>query len=351
MCRTLQSGTTAKGGPAFHESDDILCDNYIPQQRALQVRPCVTVMPQLYQHEILYRAHDEHVTPRYKCGTCGSCNCSCVQLVTNEPPDNQLARGAVIPAQDLTIARAPEHPQHKILTIQTRRRELEPPPTVRHIVLTVEKTFASVEPGVVPPLEITLKAMHNTSPSDCPNNRFKEWTQHDGGGLEFTLPAVITHLAPSITFGKMDPEDGRTEMVRCITAHQLWEKFRVASPPGDVYRPTQGLWLPITSSDETTHGSPTTLLICLKNLRTLVEFDDTLCFYLANIYRGKFLSQHWMHLIAIVFCRQAKIQFLDQQTYTPEKPTTVLEALSVVHNWSSTNMGDRPLRRTVWQDR
>ena len=30
---------------------------------------------------------------------------------------------------------------------------------------------------------------------------------------------------------------------------------------------------------------------------------------------------------------------------------TVFEALSVVHDWSCTNLGDRPLRRTVWQDR
>ena len=39
--------------------DDILCVNYVPQHRALHVRPCMIVMPQLFQHEILYRAHDE----------------------------------------------------------------------------------------------------------------------------------------------------------------------------------------------------------------------------------------------------------------------------------------------------
>ena len=89
----------------------------------------------------------------------------------------------------------------------------------------------------------------------------------------------------------------------------------------------------------------------LENLRTVVEPEDTLCFHLADIYRGKFLSQHWLQLIAIVFCRQASIHVLDQQTYTPEKPITVLEALSIVYDWSSTNRGDRPLRRTVWQDR
>ena len=43
----------------FLNQNDILCVNYIPQQRAMHVRPCMIVMPQLYQHEILYRAHDE----------------------------------------------------------------------------------------------------------------------------------------------------------------------------------------------------------------------------------------------------------------------------------------------------
>ena len=97
--------------------------------------------------------------------------------------------------------------------------------------------------------------------------------------------------------------------------------------------------------------SPITLLISLESVRTVVEAENTLCFYLADFYRGKFLSQHWLQLIAIIFCRQAEIHVLDQQTYTLEKPITVLEALSVVHDWSCTNMGDRPLRRTVWQDR
>ena len=43
----------------FLNIDDILCVNYVPQQRAPHVRPCMIVMPQLFQHEILYRAHDE----------------------------------------------------------------------------------------------------------------------------------------------------------------------------------------------------------------------------------------------------------------------------------------------------
>ena len=290
-------------------------------------------------------------TPRYKCGTCGSRNCSCVKHLTRHSPDNRLARGAVVPARDLFMARTHCHPQHEILTVQAQREKVETPPLVHHLIITVEKTFTSVEREVIPPLEETLKAMHATSPSDCPTYRFKEWTPPHRGGLEFTLHAIIPPLPPSMTFGELAKEDSSPEMIRCITAHQLWEKYHIASPPGDIYQPTNGWWLLVTSLDATTVVSPTTLLMCLESLRTVTEPENTLCFHMADIYRGKFLSQHWLQLIAVVFCRQAKIHFLDRQFYTPEKPITVSEALSIVHDWSSTNLGDRPLRRTVWEDR
>ena len=289
--------------------------------------------------------------PRYKCGTCGSRNCSCVKRLTCHSPDHRLARGAVIPARELSMARAPYHPQHEILTVQAQREKVEAPPLVHHLVITVEKTITSVEQEVIPPLEETLRAMHATSPSDCPTYRFKEWTPPHRGGLEFTLHAIIPPLPPSITFGELAEKDSSPEMVRCITAHQLWEKYRIAFPPGDIYQPTKGWWLLVTSLDATTLVSPTTLLMCLESLRTVTEPESTLCLHLADIYRGKFLSQHWLQLIAIIFCRQAKIYFLDRQSYTPEKPVTVNEALSIAHDWSSTNMGGRPLRRTVWEDR
>ena len=72
---------------------------------------------------------------------------------------------------------------------------------------------------------------------------------------------------------------------------------------------------------------------------------------MADISRGKFDIQHWLQLLAIIFGRQAKIRLLDKQPYTFETIVTVLEAHSVVHDWSTTNMGSRPLRHTVWQDR
>ena len=107
-------------------------------------------------------------------------------------------------------------------------------------------------------------------------------------------------------------------------------------PPGDAYHPSTGCWLLVTSLDEVSPVTPGILLICLENLRTLEEFEDTLCFHLADIYRGNFLSQHWLQLLAIIFCCQAKIRLIDKYMYTFENPTTVLEALSVVHDWSCT---------------
>ena len=42
----------------FINKNGVLCVRYPPNQRPLHERPCMIVMPQLYQHEILFRAHD-----------------------------------------------------------------------------------------------------------------------------------------------------------------------------------------------------------------------------------------------------------------------------------------------------
>ena len=194
--------------------------------------------------------------------------------------------------------------------------------------------------------------MKDTSPTDCATHHIKkEWTWHDKCGLVFRLASVTPPLSLSMVFGKVEAEDTKVAMVLCITAHQQWQQYSLTSTPGDEHHPTAGWWLLVTSLDETSPVNPGTLLTCLENLRTIVDFDDKLCFHLPDIYPGKFLSQHWFQLLAIIFCRQAKIRLLDKNTYTFENPVTVLAALSVVHDWSCTNMGNRPLRRTVWHDR
>ena len=42
----------------FINKNGVLCARNPPSQRPLHERPCMIVMPQLYQHEILFRAHD-----------------------------------------------------------------------------------------------------------------------------------------------------------------------------------------------------------------------------------------------------------------------------------------------------
>ena len=93
-----------------------------------------------------------------------------------------MARGAVISTCELSLARMPDHPQHRILAVQAQRQEHESPPIVSHIFVTIEKTYTSIQSGVIPPLEATLRAMHDPSPSDCPN-RFKEWSSSERSGL------------------------------------------------------------------------------------------------------------------------------------------------------------------------
>ena len=110
-------------------------------------------------------------------------------------------------------------------------------------------------------------------------------------------------------------------------------------------------WRLVISLDKTSPVRLGTLVHCLEKFRTLLKFDNILCFHLADIFHEKFLSQHWLQLLAIIFCRQTKISFFEKHPYTCEKPVLVNEKLSVVHEWSCTNIGDRPLRRTAWQDR
>ena len=51
--------------------------------------------------------------PQYRCGTSGTLNCSCVNLVEVRTPDKLLARGADAPAQDLVdTEKSDDYHQH-----------------------------------------------------------------------------------------------------------------------------------------------------------------------------------------------------------------------------------------------
>ena len=60
MFKTLRKGTSIKkNDQLLINRNDILCVQYVPQKRPMHIRPCMILMPQLYQHEIMYKAHEE----------------------------------------------------------------------------------------------------------------------------------------------------------------------------------------------------------------------------------------------------------------------------------------------------
>ena len=75
--------------------------------------------------------------PRYRCGTCGSHNCSCVNLVEARKPGKRLSRGADARAQDLVDMSTLDHSHHEDLSNQIKFNDIL---SVHSIVLTVEKT-------------------------------------------------------------------------------------------------------------------------------------------------------------------------------------------------------------------
>ena len=92
---------------------------------------------------------------KYRRGNRGSRNCSCVNLIEVRTPGKQLARGADPPAHDFADAETSEdHLQRTVRAIQAAGQSV---PLVHHVVITIEKTYSSIEPVIVPPLETTLR--------------------------------------------------------------------------------------------------------------------------------------------------------------------------------------------------
>ena len=87
-----------------------------------------------------------------------------------------------------------------------------------------------------------------------------------------------------------------------------------------MHSPDIGLWLLVTSLDTSTPIKPTTLLFCLENLRTVVEVNAVLTFFLMDHFRGKFSAEDWLQLIAMVFCRQARMVIEDNALHCFSTP-------------------------------
>ena len=194
--------------------------------------------------------------------------------------------------------------------------------------------------------------MHKFSPSDCPTYRFKERTNHDQGGLEFTLAATIPPLPPSIIFGEIDDKCSTTQMIRCITAHQLWNNYHIVSPPG-------------TGRVSTIHGLVAPRHFPRRFLIGLPDYVFVVSGKLTHSSRGKrypLLSsrRHLPRKIlrpTLAVADSCHILPTNENLYP--RPVDIHTRNTHIHPGSTLHHaqlvvhthGHRPLHRTIWEDR
>ena len=80
--------------------------------------------------------------------------------------------------------------------------------------------------------------------------------------MEFTISFTIPPL-PNIAFGQFNYERELIQMVRCITADLLKDKYNVVATLGDDYQPTTNWWLLITAQRVFDLVDPQVLYTCL----------------------------------------------------------------------------------------
>ena len=260
--------------------------------------------------------------PRYKCGTCGLRDCVCLLAVNENPRVPTGARGV-----------PPE-----------RGENLVHRPTVR-----AEKTYSSLERCGDYPVDTILEKLSSPGVAKAPCLRFKEWTSY-GKGLEFTLATVMPLVPSNIAFRPFNFEREPVQMVRCITADLLCDKYGIHVDPGGVYSPAPHWWLLVTAPRVEAIVEPLHLLSCLEGLRTLTTADLILCFHIIDWYRGKVKFAWWLELIITCFTNYPRIRLLDQWTHTFEIPLPPKAALSTLDTWVKASSDNRAMPRSVWQD-
>ena len=166
----------------------------------------------------------------------------------------------------------------------------------------------------------------------CP--RFKEWTS-DLRGLEFTLAVTVPPVTPNIVFGPFNFERKTIQMVRCITADLLSAQY---------------WWLLVTVSHTHSLVQPDNLRSCLESLRTVVTEELILCFHIVDLYRGKLQFRWGLELIITLFANFPRIRFLDDWTHSFNQTVTIHTALGTLDAWSTANVDNQSLSRSVWQD-
>ena len=260
--------------------------------------------------------------PRYKCGTCGLRDCVCLLAVNENRRVLTGARGV-----------PPERGEN----------------LVHRLTVRAEKTYSSLERHGDHPVDTILEKLSLPGVAKAPCPRFKEWTS-DGKGLEFTLATVMPPVPSNIAFGPFNFEREPVQMVRCITADLLCDKYGIHVDPGGVYSQAPHWWLLVTAPRVETIVEPLHLLSFLEGLRTLTTADLILCFHIIDWYRGKVKFAWWLELIITCFPNYPRIRLLDEWTHTFEIPLPPKAVLSTLDTWVTASSDNRAMPRSVWQD-
>ena len=145
---------------------------------------------------------------------------------------------------------------------------------------------------------------------------FKEWTlQDDLQEQEFTLAIIVTPIPPNIAFGPFNYEREPVQMVRCITAGLLHDKYNIAAAPGDVYQPATNWWFLITAQLVSDQVDPQILITFSESLRTMTSITRITCFHIIDLYRGKLKFEWWLEMIIAILSGYPRIRFLDEWTH------------------------------------
>ena len=131
------------------------------------------------------------------CGTCGLRDCVCLLAVNENRRVPTGARGV-----------PPERGEN----------------LVHRLTVRAEKTYSSLERHGDHPVDTILEKLSLPGVAKAPCPRFKEWTS-DGKGLEFTLATVMPPVPSNFAFGPFNFEREPVQMVRCITADLLCDKY------------------------------------------------------------------------------------------------------------------------------
>ena len=157
-------------------------------------------------------------------------------------------------------------------------------------------------------------------------------------------------VTPNIVFGPFNYEREPIQMVRCITADLLSDKYGITCQPGEVYCPAHYWWLLVTAPHAHSLVQRDSLRSCLESLRTVVTEELILCFHIVDLYRGKLRFRWWLELIITLFASFPRIRLLDDWTHSFTEPVTIHTALGILDSWSTANVDNQSLSRSVWQD-